>query len=157
MMHSEKVREAAEVVIEREDSDDSGDNNIPIAQTRHKEKDTVVAEEVVSSEDETQIPETGVVTTPQLGLLGIGTEVMRQFDKGLFLGTVRRYVRNTDLYKILYSGGDGEDMDQKEYVYAYQLAMANGGDANDLSLRDSADEESAYQLPKQVTFNPTFC
>jgi hypothetical protein len=34
-------------------------------------------------------------------------------------------------------------------VYAYQLAMANGGDANDLSSRDSADEESAYQLPNQ--------
>ncbi len=41
-----------------------------------------------------------------------------------------------------------EDMDQEEYVYAYQLALANGGDTNDLSSRDSADEESAYQLPK---------
>ncbi len=35
-------------------------------------------------------------------------------------------------------------MDEEEYVYAYQLAMANGGDANDLSSRDSVDEESAY-------------
>jgi hypothetical protein len=58
------------------------------------------------------------------------------------------------LYKILYSDGDGEDMDQQEYVYAYQLAIANGGDANDLSSRDSADEESAYQLPKEVIIYP---
>ncbi len=56
--------------------------------------------------------------------------------------------RKTDLYKVLYSDGDMEDMDADEYVYAYQLAMANGGDANDLSSRDSANEESAYQLPK---------
>jgi hypothetical protein len=34
------------------------------------------------------------------------------------------------------------------------LAMANGGDANDLSSRDSADEESAYQLPKKVSGQP---
>ncbi len=40
-------------------------------------------------------------------------------------------------------------MDEDEYMYAYQLALANGGDSNDLSSRDSADEESAYQLPKK--------
>ncbi len=86
--------------------------------------------------------------TPKLGLLGIGTEVMRQFDAGLFVGTAQSYDRKDKLYKILYSDGDMEDMDQEEYVYAYQLALANGGDTNDLSSRDSADEESAYQLPK---------
>jgi hypothetical protein len=49
---------------------------------------------------------------------------MKQFDEGLFVGTVQSYDRKTDLYKILYSDGDGEDMDEQEYVYAYQLAMA---------------------------------
>ncbi len=89
---------------------------------------------------------------PKLGLLGIGTEVMRQFAEGLFVGTVQSYDRKDSLYKILYSDGD---MDEKEYVYAYQLALANGGDANDLSSRDSPDEESAYQLPKiKVNFIP---
>jgi hypothetical protein len=108
MMPSDKVLEAGEVVVEREDSEDSEDDNIPIAQTRHKDKGSVVAEELVSSEDETEMPETGVVMTPKLGLLGIGTEVMRQFDEGLFVGTVQSYDRKTDFYKILYSDGDGE-------------------------------------------------
>jgi hypothetical protein len=74
---------------------------------------------------------------------------MRQFDAGLFLGTVLVYNSKDDgLYKIEYSDGDREDMDEGEYIYAYQLALANGGDANDLSSRDSVDEESAYILPK---------
>jgi hypothetical protein len=144
------VMEAVSLDKDTIDSGDSEEDNIPIAQTRNKEKVTVVVEEDVSSEDETVMPETGVHMRPKMGLLGIGTEVMRQFDEGLFVGTVQSYDRKTDLYKILYSDGDGEDIDEQEYVYAYQLAMANGGDANDLSSRDSADEESAYQLPKQV-------
>ncbi len=85
---------------------------------------------------------------PKLGLLDIGTEVMRQFDAGLVLGTVLVFNSKDGLYKIEYSDGDREDMDEDEYIYAYQLALANGEDANDLSSRDSADEESAYVLPK---------
>jgi hypothetical protein len=151
MLPSEKVLEVEELVVEREDSEDSEEDNIPIAQTRPKAKGSVGAKELGTSEDDTEMTETSVTITPKLGLLGIGTEVMRQFDEGLFvLGTVQSYDRKTDLYKILYSDGDGEDMDQNEFVYAHQLAMANGGDANDLSSRDSADEESAYQLPKKV-------
>ncbi len=42
-----------------------------------------------------------------------------------------------------------EDMGEEEYVCTYQLALANGGDANDLLSRDSVDKESAYQLPKK--------
>jgi hypothetical protein len=87
--------------------------------------------------------------TPKLGLLGIGTEVMRQFSAGLFTGTVLSYNSKDGLYKIEYTDGDREDMDEPEYVYAFQLALDNGADANDLSSRDSADEESAYQLPKR--------
>ena len=150
MVSSDTVVEAEVVVVEIEDSEETKDENIPIRRTRQKAKVSVVVEEVVSSQDETESPDTGMGMTPKLGLLGIGTEVMRQFDEGLFVGTVQSYDRKTDLYKILYSDGDGEDMDQQEYVYAYQLAIANGGDANDLSSRDSADEESAYQLPKEV-------
>jgi hypothetical protein len=156
MLATSVVMEVADVEIDTIDSDDSEDDNIPIAQTRHKDKVTVVVEEEVSSEDGTVMPETGVLMTPKLGLLGRGTEVMRQFDEGLFVGTVQSYDRKTDLYKILYSDGDGEDMDQKEYVYAYQLTMANGGDANNLSSRDSADEESAIKLSKEVNWQTHF-
>ncbi len=150
----EIVVEAEVVVVEIEDSEETKDDNTPIRRTRQKAKVSVVVEELVSSQDETESPDTGMVMTPKLGLLGIGTEVMRQFDERLFVGTVQSYDRKTDLYKILYSDGDGEHMDQKEYVSAYQLVMENGGNANDLSSRDSADEESAYQLPKEVRTYP---
>jgi hypothetical protein len=112
MMPSDKVLEVDELVVEREDSEDSEEDNITIAQTRHKAKGSVGVEELGSSEDETEMTETTVTMTPKLGLLGMGTEVMRQFDEGLFVGTVQSYDRKTDLYKILYSDGDGEDMDE---------------------------------------------
>ena len=78
------------LVVEKEtiDSDDCEEDNIPIAQTRNKEKATVNVEEEVSSDDEVMMPETGVQMRPKMGLLGIGTEVMRQFDEGVFTGTV---------------------------------------------------------------------
>jgi len=79
--------------------------------------------------------------------------MMRQFDAGLFLGTVQAFNSKDGLYRIEYSDGDREDMDEAEFIYAYQLALDNGGDANDLSSRDSADEESAYQLPKKKVLN----
>ena len=109
--------------------------NIPIAET-------------LQSNEESTAPST-VSMTPKLGLLGIGTEVMRQFDAGLFWGTVQAFNSKDGLYKIEYTDGEREDMDEAEFIYAYQLALDNGGDANDLSSRDSADEESAYQLPKR--------
>jgi hypothetical protein len=85
------VTEAAHVQINTTGSDDSEEDNIPIAETRNKDKVAVVVEEEVSSEDDTVMPETGVQMTPKLGLLGIGTEVMRQFDEVLFVGTVQSY------------------------------------------------------------------
>ncbi len=119
--------------VETFGSASSEDDNIPIAQT-------------LDSDEEFTAPST--VITPKLGLLCIGTEVMRQFDAGLFLGTVQAFNSKDGLYKIQYSDGDREDMDEAEFIYAYQLALDNGGDANDLSSRDSAEEESAYILPK---------
>jgi hypothetical protein len=132
--------ETAEGVIEVAEDSDGSEDNIPFSEL--KEKIVAEREEIDSDENYTQLPDTGVDMTPKLGLLGIGTEVMRQFDDGLFIGTVQSYDRVASLYKILYSDGDMEDMDEEEFVYAYQLAMANGGDASDLSSRDSADKES---------------
>ena len=98
------------------DADDSEDDNIPIAKT-------------LDSDEEFTAPSTFM--TPKLGLLGIGTEVMRQFDAGLFLGTVLSFNSKDGLYKIEYSDGDREDMDEAEFIYAYRLALDNGGDANE--------------------------
>ena len=146
----------SEVVIEVAEDSDGSEDNIPFSEL--KEKITAEREGSESDEDYTTLPDTNERMTPKLGLLGIGTEVMKQFDDGLFVGTVQSYNRKDSLYKIEYSDGDMEDMDEEEYVYAYQLALANGGEANDLSSRDSADEESAYQQPKlKVTFIALKC
>ena len=136
----------SEVVIEVAEESDGSEDNIPFSELKEK----VVAEREGSDNDEdyTTLPDTNEKMSPKLGLLGIGTEVMKQFDDGLFVGTVQSYNRKDSLYEIKYSDGDMEDMDEEEYVYAYQLALANGGEANDLSSCDSADEESAYQQPK---------
>ena len=141
------IEVAEDSVIEIAEDSDGSEDNIPFSELKEK----IVAEKkgLYSDEEDTQLPDTNEKQTPKLGLLGIGTEVMRQFDAGLFVGTVHSYDRKDKLYKILYSDGDMEDMDETEYVYAYRLALANGGDANDLSSCDSADEESAYQLPKK--------
>ena len=141
------IEVAEDSVIEIAEDSDGSEDNIPFSELKEK----MVAERVGlhSDEEDTQLPDTNERMTPKLGLLGIGTEVMKQFDAGLFVGTVISYDRKDKLYKISYSDGDKEDMDEDEYMYAYQLALANGGDSNDLSSRDSADEESAYQLPKK--------
>ena len=75
--------------------------------------------ETLQSNEESTAPST-VIMTPKLGLLGIGTEVMRQFSAGLFMGTVQSYNSKDGLYKIEYTDGDREDMDEPEYIYAYQ-------------------------------------
>ena len=124
------------------DADDSEDDNIPIAQTRLKSNEVPKY-----SDSEEEFTPLSTTMKPKLGLLGIGTEVMRQFDAGLFLGTVLSFNSKDGLYKIEYTDGEREDMDEAEFIYAYQLALGNGGDENDLSS-DSADEESAYILPK---------
>ena len=57
------------------------------------------------SNEESTAPST-VIMTPKLGLLAIGTEVMRQFSAGLFMGTVQSYNSKDGLYKIVYTDGD---------------------------------------------------
>jgi hypothetical protein len=74
--------------VETIGSASSDDDNIPIAQT-------------LDSDEEFTAPST--VMKPKLGLLGIGTEVMRQFDAGLFLGTVQAFNSKDGLYRIKYS------------------------------------------------------
>jgi hypothetical protein len=64
------------------------------------------AESGADSDDDMPIVNTLAKGQPKFGLLSIGTEVMRQFDSGLFHGTVRSYDKKEDLYKIEYSDGE---------------------------------------------------
>ena len=106
------------------------------------------------SDDERPIVQTLNKDQPKFGLLSIGTEVMKQFETGLFIGTVKGYFKKEDLYKIEYSDGDVEDYDKAEYIYAYQLALEHGDHDPEIlaDIRDkdqwSSEEESAYVLPK---------
>jgi hypothetical protein len=72
----------AQVVIDTIESASSEEDNIPIAQTRLK--NCKGRQDSDSEEDFTPLSETVINMKPKLGLLGIGTEVMRQFDAGLF-------------------------------------------------------------------------
>ena len=109
------------------------------------------------SDDETPIVQTLNKGLPKFGLLSIGTEIMKQFESGLFVGTVKAYDKKEDLYKIEYSDGDQEEYDKEEFIYAYQLALEHG-DADGETIEQirqndqwSSEEESAYVLPKVPT------
>jgi hypothetical protein len=71
------------------------------------------------SDDERPIVQTLNKGQPKFGLLSIGTEIMRQFETGLFIGTVKSYDKKEDLYVIEYSDGDAEEYAKEEYIYAY--------------------------------------
>ena len=109
------------------------------------------------SDDDRPITQTLLRDQPKFGLLSIGTEVMKQFETGLFLGTVKGYFKKEDLYKIEYSDGDVEDFNKEEYIRAYQLGLEHGDHdpetLGDLREKDqwSSEEESAYVLPKVIS------
>jgi hypothetical protein len=74
----------------------------------------------------------------QLGEYTLGTKVAKQFDSVWFQGTIRRYDAEDDLYWVLYSDGDSEDLDADEVRKAVQNykehmlpAAAVDGDAID--------------------------
>jgi hypothetical protein len=107
------------------------------------------------SEDERPIVQTLHKAQPKFRLLSIGTEIMKQFHSGLFVGTVKGYDKTEDLlYKIEYSEGDREEYDKEEFIYAYQLALEHGDHDEETveQIRQndqwSSEEESAYVLPK---------
>jgi hypothetical protein len=109
------------------------------------------AESGADLHDDMPIVKTLAEGQPKFGLLSIGTEVMRQFDSGLFHGTVRSYDKKEDLYKIDFSDGDVEDFDKEEFIYAYELAINHGDHGNETEREEeqySSEEESEYVLPK---------
>ena len=141
---------------ETESGQDSDDDR-PIAQTLNKDIDderAIVETLDNDSEDDSPIVLTLNKDQPKFGLLSIGTQVMKQFETGLFTGTVKAYFKTENLYKIEYSDGDVEDYDKAEYIYAYQFALEHGDHDSEIleDIRDkdqwSSEEESAYVLPK---------
>ena len=65
------------------------------------------------------------------GLEAIGAMVCRHFgDDGYFVGIIISLSFSTDgssLYRVKYSDGDMEDLDQEEYNYAYSLQLKRDG------------------------------
>ncbi len=117
---AEKEKDEQSEVLPQAESGADSDEDMPIAMTLDKGQ-------------------------PKFGLLSIGTQVMRQFECGLFHGTVRSYDKKEDLYKIEYSDGDVEDFDKEEFIYAYELAINHGDHANETELEEeqySTEEES---------------
>ena len=65
------------------------------------------------------------------GLEAVGAFVARDFgEDGVFIGTVISFEELSDgakLYRVKYSDGDIEDLDQEEYNYAYALKLQRDG------------------------------
>ena len=65
------------------------------------------------------------------GLEAIGALVERDFgDDGVFVGTVIGFSEEKDggkLYRVKYSDGDIEDLDQEEYNFAYAMKLKSDG------------------------------
>ncbi len=66
------------------------------------------------------------------GVNAVGTTVCREFGTdGVFYGVITAYRRSKgiaqDLYQVEYTDGDVEDMDGKEYSYAYALWLKEEG------------------------------
>ena len=76
-------------------------------------------------------PKTGCQMAQKNGLEAIGAMVCRHFgDDGYFVGIIISLNFSTDgssLYRVKYSDGDMEDLDQEEYNYAYSLQLKRDG------------------------------
>jgi hypothetical protein len=64
--------------------------------------------------------EGGASTTSELCQFPVGTKVAKKFDDEWYEGVVRRYDADDDLYWVLYTDGDSEDMDCDEAQQAVQ-------------------------------------
>jgi hypothetical protein len=84
----------------------------------------------------------------QLGEYTLGTKVAKQFDSVWFQGTIRRYDTEDDLYWVLYSDGDSEDLDADEVRIAVQnykqhMLPAAAVDGNAVDSHSSTDSSIA--------------
>ena len=64
--------------------------------------------------------EGGSSSTSELCQFPVGTKVAKEFDGEWYEGAVRRYDAGDDLYWVLYTDGDSEDMDCDEVQQTVQ-------------------------------------
>ena len=83
-----------------------------------------------TSENDNYATSMGIDLAQKLGVLAIGATVCRMFDEhGIFYGVIKAYRKEgkQELYTVEYTDGDAEDLDQKEYNYAYALWLKEEG------------------------------
>ncbi len=72
----------------------------------------------------------GLDLAQKFGVLAIGATLCRVFEEhGTFYGVITAFCKEgkQDLYTVEYPDGDAEDLDQKEYNYAYALWLKEEG------------------------------
>ena len=94
------------------DYDTSDEDSIPFSQLQRKK--TVTVETAATKK---QIPQL------QLGETCVGRMVLKQFETGIFKGTVMTVTkqRGRYLYNVVYEDGDAEDMNDKELLEGHDM------------------------------------
>ena len=83
-----------------------------------------------TSENDNYATSMGINLAQKFGALAIGETVCRIFgEHGIFYGVIKAYRKEgkQELYTVEYSDGDAEDLDEKEYNYAYALWLKKEG------------------------------
>ncbi len=103
--------------------------------------ETEETERQTSDVEEDNIPLSQTLDKIPTGEMCIGLTVLKQFDEGLFKGTVTdaKKQRARYLYHVVYEFGDSEDLNEKEFMKAYGLFKTNNETAVDKSKGTSVD------------------
>lgn len=83
----------------------------------------------------------------------VGTKLAKQFDTTWFQGTVRRYDAAEDLYWILYSDGDSEELDSQELQQAvrdYKQHMQHDEDETNADILDIGETAQAVHATQTL-------
>ena len=99
---------------------------------------------------------TGCAPKPPLVGDAVGKEVARDFGEehgGIFYGTVTSVKGGEEtLYRVRYTDGDEEDLDEGQYTCAYSLALAARVMVDARESPNSSDSSSVDEMqPKQST------
>ncbi len=100
------------------------------AQSGDSDEDDVPLSQIIAQE---KLKITETVTEMTVGQDSIGRKVAKRFEAGVFIGEVISVAgqRGRHLYKILYEDGDGEDMNEKEFLQACAMFRNKEDKAND--------------------------
>ncbi len=132
---------------------DTEEDNIPVIQTLvRKEKEET--ERPTSDTEEDNIPVIHTLVRKEneipTGEMCVGKTVLKQFDEGLFKGTVTGATkqRGRYLYHVVYEDGDSEDLNDKEFMKAYDMFKTNNAILVDKSKGKSEDIMSDIEEDK---------